>query len=69
MPDLIGFRQTEIHIAAQHVVQSQKFCRDLVRYLDQILRPFPQQNALLRQLDAEAVACKQLFPQLVLQGF
>ena len=38
MPDLIGFRQTEIHIAAQHVVQSQKFCRDLVRYLDQIFR-------------------------------
>ena len=67
--DLEGFRQSQIQLSSAYVIQRDEFLLDPVRHADQVLRPVPQQDPLIRQTDAEAVAGKELFAQLLLQGF
>ena len=64
--DLIGFREAEVQLAAGDVVQRKKFLFDLVRHGHQIFGTIPQQHALFRQGDREAVTRKQLLAQLIL---
>ena len=68
IPDLIGFRQTQIQFSAGELVQGDELGGDAVRHADEILRPVPQQDALLRQPDGKGLTGKQFLSQFLLQG-
>ena len=66
--DLIGLGKAEIELAPGEIVEREKFLFDLVRHGDEILRAVAQKGALLGELDAEAVAQKELLAELVLEA-
>ena len=67
-PDLVGFGQTQIDIAAGDVIECDELLCDFIGHADQIFCAVAQQHAFIGQTNAETAARKQFFPQFILQG-
>ena len=67
--DSIGLRKTEKKLPAGDIVQREEFLFDLVRHADKVFCSVAEQNSLICQTNTKAVTRKQLFVELILQGF